>query len=200
MWNGLEIAGTFCEAKNKFEWCSMSAMTPDAQGEARYYVASPKAQPFYIFAASCSSAYFFTASCFTRTCFKGSFSARFDYANLKMHNLSKSSQILCILFGGSRSKKEDQFHSASFGDLCKWPFNIHTVVFMYIGTMCITHIKSKIKYLGSISQSVILRFAQVAFGTSNTWILAFFCTHVAVAAQKLLHKYLCLCLYLRLSL
>ena len=105
-----------------------------------------------------------------------------------------------FLFGGSRSKKEDQFHSASFGDLCKWPFNIHTVVFMYIGTICITHIKSKIKYLGSISQSVILRFVQVAFGTSNTWILAFFCTHVAVAAQKLLHKYLCLCLYLRLSL
>ena len=95
-----------------------------------------------------------------------------------------------FLFCGSRSKKEDQFHSASFGDLCKWPFNIHTVVFMYIGTICITHIKSQIKYLGSISQSVILRFVQVAFGTSNTWILAFFCTHVAVAAQKLLHKYL----------
>ena len=107
---------------------------------------------------------------------------------------------LIFLFGVSRSKTEDQFHSASFGDLCKWPFNIRTVVFMYIGTICITHIKSRIKDLGSISQSVILRFVQVAFGTSNTWILAFFCTHVAVAAQKLLHKYLCLCLYLRLSL
>ena len=170
----------------------MSAMTPDAQGEARYYVASPKAQPFYIFAASCSSAYFFTASCFTRTCFKGSFSARFDYANLKMHNLSKSSQILCILFGGFFSLVKIKIQDG--GSISQRVVRrfvqvaiqyTYSCIYVYMDThtMCITHIKSKIKYLGSISQSVILRFVQVAFGTSNTWILAFFCTHVAMAAQ-----------------
>ena len=127
----------------------MSAMTPDAQGEARYYVASPKAQPFYIFAASCSSAYFFTASCFTRTCFKGSFSARFDYANLKMHNLSKSSQILCILFGGF----------FSLVDFSLW------WIFLFGGFFSLVDFSLwwiKIQDGGSISQRVVRRFVQVA--------------------------------------
>ena len=65
-------------------------------------------------------------------------SARFDSANLHNAHLAMR-QILCILFGGSRSKIADQFHSASFPELCQSPW-LYSLFYTLTNTFARIHI------------------------------------------------------------